>query len=260
MENKEADLVIVKPYLIGTFILILLTWGTIIIANKFGIMKFGTPLCMILYIIGGNSPPIIAIYLILSKKILSFKELLHEIFSFKQNILLYLLVFIFAVTIQIIPYCMGYLISSKPIYLVLVFIPVMIIGGGLEEIGWRFILQPSLEKKLPFVIASLVTAVIWSVWHLPLFFIEGTTQFSESFVSFSITVLGLSFSLATIFRLSQSVWLCILLHALYNSFSGVLIFTSDKTIMNIVNTGSLIIISTIINIIFKIHVKRPNCT
>ncbi|WP_145332333.1 type II CAAX prenyl endopeptidase Rce1 family protein [Paenibacillus xylanexedens] len=39
-------------------------------------------------------------------------------------------------------------------------VPIMIIGGGLEELGWRYILQSLLEKQLGFIGATLVTALI----------------------------------------------------------------------------------------------------
>jgi len=57
---------ITKNYLIGTFLTTYILWGIIIVANQFGYLKYGTPISMILYIIGGNAPPIIA-YILLRK-------------------------------------------------------------------------------------------------------------------------------------------------------------------------------------------------
>ena len=37
---------------------------------------------------------------------------------------------------------------ENPLYLALIEFPIMIIGGGLEEIGWRGYLQPTLQKKM----------------------------------------------------------------------------------------------------------------
>jgi len=58
---------ITKNYLIGTFLTTYILWGIIIVANQFGYLKYGTPISMILYIIGGNAPPIIA-YILLRKE------------------------------------------------------------------------------------------------------------------------------------------------------------------------------------------------
>ena len=52
----------------------------------------------------------------------------------------------------------------------------MLFGGGNEEVGWRMILQPELEKKFNFHIATIFTAIIWWLWHLPIFFIKGTAN------------------------------------------------------------------------------------
>jgi membrane protease YdiL (CAAX protease family) len=41
--------------------------------------------------------------------------------------------------------------------------------GGNEEPGWRGFLQPELQKKLNPLVAALIVAVIWSLWHLPLY-------------------------------------------------------------------------------------------
>src|SRR5688500_11040728 len=38
-----------------------------------------------------------------------------------------------------------------------------------EEIGWRGFLQPHLERRFPPVLAANLVAVVWAVWHLPLF-------------------------------------------------------------------------------------------
>ncbi|MDR1220404.1 MAG: CPBP family intramembrane metalloprotease [Treponema sp.] len=43
----------------------------------------------------------------------------------------------------------------------------------LEEAGWRYILQPELDKKYGFIISAIIVAPIWAIWRLPLFFIPG---------------------------------------------------------------------------------------
>ena len=48
--------------------------------------------------------------------------------------------------------------------------------GALEEPGWRGYAQEGLQRQMPVVLAGLVIGVFWALWHLPLFFIEGTYQ------------------------------------------------------------------------------------
>ncbi|WP_165861312.1 CPBP family intramembrane glutamic endopeptidase [Paenibacillus paeoniae] len=104
---------------------------------------------------------------------------------------------------------MGSITYDFPIYIAVLSIPVLIIGGGLEELGWRYILQPFLETRFSSITSALLTSCIWALWHLPLFFIPGTSQFNWSFGLFCISIVGMSFALAVIYRISRSIWLCI---------------------------------------------------
>ena len=63
--------------------------------------------------------------------------------------------------------------------------PALLIGlvvGGLlfgplsEELGWRGFAQDELLSTHSPLATSLITAPFWWAWHLPLFFIEGTSQ------------------------------------------------------------------------------------
>ena len=50
------------------------------------------------------------------------------------------------------------------------------VAGGIEEPAWRGYAQRGLQRRLPIVVASLVIGVVWALWHLPLFFLDGTYQ------------------------------------------------------------------------------------
>ncbi|QKW40192.1 CPBP family intramembrane metalloprotease [Actinomadura sp. NAK00032] len=53
----------------------------------------------------------------------------------------------------------------------------LLIGGPLtEEPGWRGTAYPRMRATLGRFQVSLVLGAIWAVWHLPLFFIDGTVQ------------------------------------------------------------------------------------
>jgi uncharacterized protein len=75
-----------------------------------------------------------------------------------------------------------------PVYL----LAMVFFGGGQEELGWRgYILDP-IEARLGPWLGNLVMGVIWAVWHLPLFYIPGTTQFYMSFPAFMLMITGYS--------------------------------------------------------------------
>lgn len=164
-------------YLILTFLVTYILWGFIAFACKVGYFQFGTPISMILFAIGGNSPPIAA-YFILKKagKISSVKSFAKEAFAIKCKPKYYAIIIGFLIIYFGVPALMGGISKGSDLYLSLLSIPIIIFFGGLEELGWRYILQPYLEKEFSFGIATLFTAFIWAVWHLPLFFIKGTVN------------------------------------------------------------------------------------
>ena len=139
-----------------------------------------------------------------------------------------------------------------PLYFLPLMILAMIFGGGLEEAGWRYITWPELNKKFGFVLSTLITAVIWWIWHLPLFFIQGVSQYHKSFLVFGIMVLGLSFMLAVIRKLTGSVWLCVLCHAIVNSMSNFYHYDFyGSYLASSITAAVLIVISLLLIFIFK---------
>ena len=89
-------------------------------------------------------------------------------------------------------------------------------GGGHEELGWRGILQPLLDKKYTYWQSNLIVGSIWGIWHLPLWFIVGESHQGFPFILFFIYTLFLSFVLGLLYRQTKSVWYCILFHAFAN--------------------------------------------
>lgn len=103
------------------------------------------------------------------------------------------------------------------------FIIMMMIGGPLaEELGWRGILLEAFQKKWSAVVSTLVLFLIWWLWHLPLFFLPGTTQFgwglfSSMFWLFTMNVFLLSILMTLAHNANQnSVLAAILIHFSYN--------------------------------------------
>jgi CAAX protease family protein len=58
--------------------------------------------------------------------------------------------------------------------LVIVFFAMLIADGPLgEEVGWRGFLLPALLRKWGPILASVVVGVVWYLWHVPLYAIDG---------------------------------------------------------------------------------------
>ena len=70
-------------------------------------------------------------------------------------------------------------------------------------------------------------SAIWWLWHLPLFYIQGTGQYGQDYFAFGISVLGMSFALAGIRKSTGSIWLCVLFHSIVNSLMGIYILNDN---------------------------------
>ena len=215
----------VKEFLIITFAIMIIFWGGCALISQVFDLTVENIFLRIMHIIGGFSPTI-ASYISLkkSKKVKNFKEWLKKIFDVKHNIWTYILVILFVS----IYYVLGCLINGfefgAPMFMLIVILPMMLFLGGNEEVGWRMILQPELEKKFGFNLATIFTAIIWWLWHLPIFFIKGTANANMNYFLFGIMCLTFSYSLATIRKISKGVFPCILTHCLINGISSVCVF------------------------------------
>ncbi len=109
------------------------------------------------------------------------------------------------------------------------FVLVFLIGGPLgEEFGWRGLALPALEARLNPLWASLLLGIIWSVWHLPLFFISASAQHSLPFGLYALLTLPLSVLITWVFHGSgDSLLLVMLFHAAVNTWSGPLLISPE---------------------------------
>ncbi|MBP5705911.1 MAG: CPBP family intramembrane metalloprotease [Spirochaetales bacterium] len=235
-----------KNYLFFTFLIMIICWGTCVICSINDITMKKHFWLFVPYLIGGFSPTIASFIALRRTQNITFKEWIKNIFDFKHSWTSYLLLVILAAA-YILPliFICGY-DNGAPIYAIFVMIPLMIIGGGLEEGGWRYILQPELDKQCPHILSTLIVSVIWWLWHLPLFFIQGLPQYNQNYFAFGLNILGMSFALASIRRNTNSVWLCVLFHSLINSLSGIFII-KENIIGNIVTAVILIVLSLCID-------------
>jgi uncharacterized protein len=90
-----------------------------------------------------------------------------------------------------------------------------------EELGWRGLLVPQLNKLLPFPAVGLISGIIWALWHYPLIVFgsyRGAGPLWYSLVCFTVMVIGSAFVCAWMRLKSGSVWTGMFLHASHNIF------------------------------------------
>ncbi|WOA55663.1 CPBP family intramembrane glutamic endopeptidase [Bacillus mycoides] len=244
----------IKRYVIRTFIFTWVLWGLLISLIKLNITTFGTPLAMILFVFGGIMPAIVAISL--KKKYGSkeeFRVFIKNIVNPRHHFVWYVLIVVLAFISCYLPTIFGGATMQKPLYVALLSFPTMIVGGGLEEIGWRGFLQPALQKKKSAFFSTVIVSVIWAIWHWPLWFIPGTNQTQRDFIAFIITTIAVSFLLTTIFNATKSIFMCLIFHALLNSFWSVYV-PNDK----VLPAFPTFIFRIFVFIVYKVIIKRKN--
>ncbi|QTD40104.1 CPBP family intramembrane glutamic endopeptidase [Sporosarcina sp. Te-1] len=242
----------IRRFLFYTFVSSWILWGGLAILTQLNLLRFGTALSLILFILGGITPAFCEIWL---KKKYSSKE---DFNSFVKNIKnpghpfsWYAFTIGLAFAACFLPTLWGGASLENPLYIALILFPIMVIGGGLEEIGWRGYLQPALQKKWSSFTSTFMVGGIWAIWHLPLWFVVGSNQTSMNFLWFTLSALALSFLLTVIYSFTNSIFLCIIFHALINSFWEV--FIPNTTVVSALLT---LLFALLIFILFRwYHVK-----
>lgn len=68
---------------------------------------------------------------------------------------------------------------NRPLSLIPYLIVMFLFGPLPEELGWSGYALDGLQQKRSALTSSLIIGAVWAVWHLPLFFVEGTFQHDQ---------------------------------------------------------------------------------
>jgi membrane protease YdiL (CAAX protease family) len=131
-------------------------------------------------------------------------------------------------------------VASNPFGLVLSAIFATLIPL-IEELGWRGYVLDRLQATRSALRSTLILGSAWSLWHLPLFFAEGTYQASLgvgtlAFWLFLFGIIPLSFAFTWVYNnTNRSILAVILFHGMVN-FTGELFDISERA-----NTISMVL-------------------
>lgn len=96
---------------------------------------------------------------------------------------------------------------------------ILLISVG-EEFGWRGYLLPKLQNHYNALIASLILALIWSLWHYPAYLIGVGTPLDVPFYIFMLWVFPATLIITWVYNNTGSILLPIIMHSAANlSFS-----------------------------------------
>jgi len=68
---------------------------------------------------------------------------------------------------------------AQPVTLVPFALGIFFLGPFPEELGWRGYVLDRLQAQYSALASSLLLGVAWALWHVPLFFIQGTFQYQQ---------------------------------------------------------------------------------
>ena len=119
----------------------------------------------------------------------------------------------------------------------------------LEEVGWKGYCEDSIGAYMNWFWESLIFGVIWSLWHLPLIFIEGTYHagllVNPLFVvNFFVSAVPMGFIITWVYLASdRSILACIIYHFVVNFLQEKIAMTPEtKCVETIVVTVVAVIL------------------
>jgi membrane protease YdiL (CAAX protease family) len=120
---------------------------------------------------------------------------------------------------------------SQPLGIIPFVIFIFLFGPFPEELGWRGFALDGLQKRMNAVWASLLLGAVWAIWHIPLFFMNGTYQNelgvgSAAFWRFMIFPVVISIFFTWIYNSNQRSILSAALFHFSHNFTGNIIDTS----------------------------------
>lgn len=79
----------------------------------------------------------------------------------------------------------------------------MFLAGTWEELGWRGVAQPLLQRRFTPLTSGLIVGVVWAIWHLPAFALSGTVQSAWAFGPYFVGVVAVSVIMTWLFNASN---------------------------------------------------------
>ncbi|MGA9118021.1 MAG: type II CAAX endopeptidase family protein [Bacteroidota bacterium] len=95
---------------------------------------------------------------------------------------------------------------------------VTLVGGGQEELGWRGYALDRIQTRFTALNSSVILGTFWACWHIPLWFMPGTSLGSTPFGAFVVACAALSVILTWIYNnTGKNMVAAILTHGMVNA-------------------------------------------
>lgn len=111
-----------------------------------------------------------------------------------------------------------------------------------EELGWRGFILPRLQNKFNPLLSSLILGIVWTCWHIPLFFIPVSAQYGTPFPIFVVQTILLSIILTWMNNHTKgSLLFSILFHTSVN-FTAAVLFSYNTYLFSKINKFLIVFI------------------
>lgn len=98
-----------------------------------------------------------------------------------------------------------------------------------EEYGWRYFLQPVMQKKFGVKCGVILLGLLWGIWHLPinLFYYSPETSLQSILVQLAGCV-GMGIFFGWVYMRTHNIWAVTIMHFLNNNM-GVVLFAASPS-------------------------------
>ncbi len=99
-----------------------------------------------------------------------------------------------------------------------------------EEYGWRYYLQPIMQKKFGLKLGVILLGIVWGLWHIPvdtMFYTEDSVP--QMIIGQIITCVFIGIFFGFAYLKTENIWVCVIMHFLNNNLIPILTgtFTAD---------------------------------
>ena len=125
----------------------------------------------------------------------------------------------------------------------------ILVASIIEEVGWKGYCEDSIGNYMNWFWESMIFGVLWSFWHFPLIFIQGTYQAGLMVnplyvINFFVSGIPLGFIITWVYLASdRSILACMIFHLFVNFMQEKIAMTSEtKCVQTIVVIAATVII------------------
>ncbi|MBO4903083.1 MAG: CPBP family intramembrane metalloprotease [Lachnospiraceae bacterium] len=127
-----------------------------------------------------------------------------------------------------------------------------------EEYGWRYYLQPVMQKKMGKRPGVLVLGLVWAVWHIGVDFMYYTKETGpQQFVAQIITCVVMAVFFGFAYMMTDNIWVVFVMHYLNNNLAAVFTGGGADALQNQVIPWSQIPILALSSVAFFLFILAP---